>query len=156
MALAEPEAAWGPWECTYCHTTVRPQPGVVDVRVVEGAGHQCPVCRRTLVRAVLGGREPIEYCEQCHGMLMARRVFAQTVIARRAAAGTPMITPPAPDPAELNRRITCPQCGDPMITDWYYGPGGIVIETCPSCDSIWLDAGELERAIDAPGADRGA
>jgi Zn-finger nucleic acid-binding protein len=41
-----------------------------------------------------------------------------------------------------------------MIADWYYGPGNIVIDTCPPCDLVWLDAGELQRAIDAPGRDR--
>jgi len=34
-----------------------------------------------------------------------------------------------------------------MITDWYYGGGRIVVDTCPACDLIWLDAGELQRAV---------
>jgi Zn-finger nucleic acid-binding protein len=54
----------------------------------------------------------------------------------------------------LDRRIACPNCSNEMIADWYYGPGHIVIDTCPPCDVVWLDAGELGRAIDAPGSDR--
>ena len=133
---------------------LRSDPSAVDVRVVNGAAHQCPVCHRALVRALLDDRETIEYCEECRGMLMARRAFAQTLIARRAAAASPSITPPVADARELKRRIACPQCGNPMVTDWYYGPGAIVADTCPSCDSIWLDGGEMQRAIDAPGPDR--
>ena len=53
-----------------------------------------------------------------------------------------------------NLRIVCPNCEGPMLTDWYYGPGNIVIDTCPACDLVWLDAGELRRVVDAPGLDR--
>jgi Zn-finger nucleic acid-binding protein len=62
-----------------------------------------------------------------------------------------------PSPAnrrDLARRIACPACGATMLTDWYYGPGNIVIDSCPACDLVWLDAGEMRRAVDAPGADR--
>jgi Zn-finger nucleic acid-binding protein len=156
MAPEPDRSVAAPWTCTHCGTTLTPDPNTVDVTVVDGGAHQCPLCRRALVRALLGGRETIEYCQQCRGMLMPLRAFAQTLIAQRAAATTPGIAPRAPDPRELNRHLTCPQCGDPMLTDWYYGPGGIVIDTCPSCDSVWLDAGELQRAIDAPGPDRRA
>lgn len=152
MALSMPGA---PWNCTHCGTTLRPDPGEpVDVRVVGDAAHECPVCRRALARAILDDRETAEYCRQCEGILMARRAFAQTVIARRAIGRAPGVTPPAADPREMDRRLACPQCREPMLTDWYYGPGGIIVDTCPSCDVIWLDGGELKRAIDAPGGDR--
>jgi Zn-finger nucleic acid-binding protein len=99
-------------------------------------------------------REPIEICDRCKGILMPRRAFAVTLHARRRAATTTSVTPLPADRAEFHRRIACPQCGAPMIADWYYGPGSIVIDTCPACDLVWLDAGELQRAIDAPGSDR--
>jgi Zn-finger nucleic acid-binding protein len=150
MGLSESGTQWG---CSFCGTTLRPET-TVDVDVVGTAAHQCPLCQKALVRAVLGGRETIEYCEQCHGMLMARRAFADTLISRRGSATTASITPPPPDPRDLTRHLTCPRCDQPMVTDWYYGPGGIVIDTCPSCDLVWLDAGELQRVIDAPGPDR--
>jgi Zn-finger nucleic acid-binding protein len=30
----------------------------------------------------------------------------------------------------------------------------MVIDTCEPCGVVWLDAGELRRAVDAPGSDR--
>jgi Zn-finger nucleic acid-binding protein len=36
----------------------------------------------------------------------------------------------------------------------YYGPGNIVIDTCGTCQLLWLDHGELASVIDAPGRDR--
>jgi len=104
---------------------------------------------------------PCWQCRHCGTMIcieatpgVQRRTFAETVIGRRRAAATPAKTPVPTSRRELERRIACPACGARMITDWYYGPGNIVIDTCPACDLVWLDAGELQRAVDAPGSDR--
>jgi Zn-finger nucleic acid-binding protein len=110
-----------------------------------------------LERAVIDDRDPIEICPECKGILMERRAIATTLVARREAATTPSVPPrESHDPAEMDRRLACPACGARMVTDWYYGPGNIVIDTCPGCDLVWLDAGELQRATDAPGPDRRA
>jgi hypothetical protein len=46
--------------------------------------------------------------------------------------------------------MRCPTCHTMLITDHRLG---IEIDTCPSCDGVWLDRGEfndiLERASDA-------
>lgn len=142
------------WQCRHCTTLVCPEPAADGLRITGDRGHDCPVCRQALVRAVVDDREHIETCERCKGLLMPRRAFADTLIGRRRAALTPVEIPPPADREELHRRVDCPQCKAAMIADWYYGPGNIVIDTCPSCDLVWLDAGELKRAIDAPGRDR--
>jgi Zn-finger nucleic acid-binding protein len=42
-----------------------------------------------------------------------------------------------------------------MNTHPYYGPGSIVIDSCGNCGLVWLDGGELETVINAPGKGRG-
>ena len=142
------------WQCAHCSSMVCPDPAVDGLRMTGEQGHSCPICSQRLLRAVLDDRETIEICERCKGILMGRRGFAVTLTARRRAAQTPSVTPPPADRTDLQRRIVCPNCTAAMITDWYYGAGGIVIDTCEVCDLVWLDAGELKRAIDAPGPDR--
>ena len=142
------------WQCGHCATLVCPEPAADGLRVTTERGHACPVCRQALVRAVMDDRHHLEVCDRCKGILMPRQAFAVTLTARRRAAQTPSVTPRPADRGELQRRVDCPRCGAAMITDWYYGPGNIVIDTCPACDLVWLDAGELGRAIDAPGRDR--
>jgi Zn-finger nucleic acid-binding protein len=142
------------WQCGHCSTLVCPEPAADGVRMTGEPGHDCPVCRQHLLRAVMDDREPIEICDRCKGILMPVRVFAETLTARRRAAQTPSIIPSPADRAELHRRVECPSCTAGMIADWYYGPGNIVIDTCPACHVVWLDAGELKRVIDAPGRDR--
>jgi Zn-finger nucleic acid-binding protein len=134
------------WSCTHCGTVITPAPVEGEhVRVLGTAAHTCPVCVRTLERALLDTGAALEICPQCRGMLMPRQTFAVTVFARGGpAAGAPV--EPAAE-SELDRRIACPRCRSAMITDWYYGGGGIVVDTCPACDLIWLDAGELQRAV---------
>jgi Zn-finger nucleic acid-binding protein len=142
------------YACDHCGGLVCPEPAADGVRVTGERGHDCPICQTPLTRATLDDRDKVEICERCKGILLARRTFAVTLTARRGAASTPSVTPVPADRTELARRVECPNCAAPMLTDWYYGPGNIVIDTCPSCDLVWLDAGELRRAVDAPGADR--
>ncbi len=73
-----------------------------------------------------------------------------------------MRRPPAPAPfprpstaASCAGWSTCPLCRKKMDVHPYYGPGGIVIDTCSRCDAVWLDSGELGQITDAPGSDRG-
>jgi len=43
-----------------------------------------------------------------------------------------------------------------MENHLYLGPGNVVIDTCNSCNLIWLDYGELNKVVNAPGKDRGS
>jgi Zn-finger nucleic acid-binding protein len=142
------------WECSHCGSVVSPEPAADGVRPTGEPGRDCPICRTALTRAILDDRDAIEVCDRCKGMLMPLSTFATTVSARRHAARTPSVMPAPTDPTDLDRPIRCPACAAPMITDWYYGPGNIVIDTCETCGVVWLDAGELGRVVDAPGTDR--
>jgi Zn-finger nucleic acid-binding protein len=146
------------WECGHCGTIVRMDPGPADgVRILGGdppTKYECPVCHRMLVAATVDDRHPIEACTVCSGLLMPLSLFATTVIAKRRSAVTPAVTPARGSARDLERTVECPSCGRRMMTDWYYGPGNAVIDRCEGCDLVWLDGGELQRVIDAPGPDR--
>jgi len=156
MALLENRPAW---ECGHCRTIVRIDPGPIDgVRLAEKDAHpssyECPVCRRPLAAATLDERHRIDVCTECHGLLFPLSLFATTVVAKRRAAVKPSVIPSRGSLRDLERSLDCPNCGERMITDWYYGPGNVVIDRCERCDLVWLDGGELQRVIDAPGPDR--
>ena len=148
------------WQCHHCSSMVCEETALTSgLRLVErdaGEVRSCPVCRVPLVSAIMDGADRLELCPQCKGILMPRRTFAVTITAKRRAAVTPGVIPSPTDAKDLDRRISCPVCGGGMTTDWYYGPGNIVLDTCPACDVAWLDGGELERVVDAPGSDRPA
>jgi Zn-finger nucleic acid-binding protein len=116
--------------------------------------YACPVCGQTLVAATIDGRDRIDACTGCEGLLIPLPLFATTVAAKRRTAVTPAVLPPGGQARDLARRINCPNCREEMLTDWYYGPGRVVIDRCEPCELVWLDGGELQRVIDAPGPDR--
>jgi Zn-finger nucleic acid-binding protein len=156
MALLETRPCW---QCGHCGTLIAPERAALDgVRVLggrqDGRARACPVCAQPMLAAVMDDRYRIEMCAQCKGTLMPRETFAETVVGRRREATTAATSPPPANRRELQRRVACPSCEGRMLTDWYYGPGNIVIDSCPACDLVWLDAGELQRVVDAPGGDR--
>ena len=113
----------------------------------------CPLCGSTLSDALLEGGEVL-HCARCRGVLMPRAVFVQVIDRRRRSARGPGSIPAPLDRRELARTVTCPTCQKPMDVHPYYGPGNVIIDTCPRCDAVWLDSGELGQITEAPGADR--
>ena len=144
--------------CRYCGTFEFLDAAPTDgIHVLErpAAARPCPLCRAPLATSLLDEAHTVEYCEQCRGVMVPRAVFAEAVSRRRARASGPAVPPGALERHELQRRMTCPSCDNPMDTHPYYGPGNVVIDTCGRCDVVWLDFGELRQITDAPGQDRG-
>lgn len=130
------------FRCPYCETFHFPEPLADGVTVVGGpVGGACPVCAAALTRATIDGHG-VGYCEACRGFLADNATFNRVVQLKRARAGA---EPPAEpfDRAELARRVNCPGCRKPMDAHPYHAGGNAVIDTCPRCRLVWLDAGEL-------------
>ena len=144
--------------CRYCGSFhFLDAPGTDGVRILEIApdAARCARCGGTLATAQLDDVHPVKCCTRCRGVLLPRPTFAHVVHTRRTwATGQP--APPVPiDRGELNRVMVCPACSARMETHPYYGPGNVIIDSCSSCELIWLDFGELKKIADAPGPDRG-
>ena len=150
--------ARGYYVCSHCGTTAFPEATSRDgVRVLGpgGSAVRCSSCDVPFVRGMVDDYV-VQYCEKCRGLLLERRDFAELVRRRRAWAQNQSVTPAHTDGAALRRKMNCPKCGKRMTTDWYYGPGNVVMDRCAECDLVWLDYGELQQIIDAPGEDRGS
>jgi Zn-finger nucleic acid-binding protein len=145
--------------CRYCGTFEFLERNEVDgVQVLERRidALPCPLCEAPLAKSLLDGHHAVQYCERCRGVVLERAAFASAVTARRARATGPGSPPPAGlDSRELERRVKCPACRKMMDVHPYYGPGNVIIDTCATCNLVWLDFGELKQIGDAPGQDRG-
>jgi Zn-finger nucleic acid-binding protein len=115
----------------------------------EAASVSCPVCAIPLIHAALSGHR-ILYCGRCRGTLVQMEIFVAIVQDLRSRRGTTAAAARQPDWKDLDRRLRCPQCGQPMETHPYGGPGNIIIDDCERCSVNWLDYGELERVVHAP------
>jgi Zn-finger nucleic acid-binding protein len=143
--------------CTHCGAFHFPEPTSDGIRALGGARDdlRCPLCHQPLLVATLEERYPAHYCQACRGLLLERASFRGVIQLRRASAAGPGVAPRPLARAELARQVSCPACGQIMDTHPYLGPGNVVIDTCSTCDLIWLDHGELRAMVDAPGSDRG-
>jgi Zn-finger nucleic acid-binding protein len=88
-------------------------------------------------------------------VLLPRRTFASVITRRRAWATDPPDEPTPLNREDLSRQLSCPKCGGRFETYPNYGPGNVVIDSCATCDVVWLDFGEMRTMVDAPGRDRG-
>lgn len=144
--------------CEHCGSFHFPEPIDEGVRVTPGAppGSECAICRKPMAQALLDDVHEAQYCQNCRGVLLPRRHFAEIIQRRRAWATSPPVPPEPLDRRELDRVVRCPVCSRQMQTHPYYGPGNVILESCDQCDLVWLDHGEIQQIIDAPGRDRGS
>ncbi|MGB7343031.1 MAG: zf-TFIIB domain-containing protein [Pirellulaceae bacterium] len=116
----------------------------------RSAGFVCPTCHSELR---IGAIEKTQFagCDRCGGMLFQQSVFGMVIMHLRAnyVGATPIPSPMNPDELRVHR--TCTVCDSMMETYPYAGPGNSVIDSCQQCQLIWLDAGELDRLVEAPG-----
>jgi Zn-finger nucleic acid-binding protein len=144
--------------CRYCgtfHFLDSPETDGIRVLELPTAPLPCVRCSGKLSVAQLDGTHAVQYCTTCRGALMPRPTFADVVYTRRTWATGQPETPAPLDPVELQRVVKCPSCGTRMSTHPYYGPGNVIIDSCDTCNLVWLDVGELKQIADAPGPDRG-
>ncbi|RME37499.1 MAG: hypothetical protein D6788_09350 [Planctomycetota bacterium] len=111
----------------------------------------CPNCNATLEPITYEGIT-IETCPACGGEWLDAGELRHIVKARevrfdeaqrRALAQATKITPV--DLARADRDLLCPKCGGRTDALNYGGDSGLIIDRCPDCHGIWLDAGELEK-----------
>src|SRR5262245_5443168 len=117
---------------------------------------KCPVCAPGMAHALLDDHHPIDFCARCRGVLLPRQTFAGVTYTRRAWATSPPAEPVPLEREAMHRELACPKCGGRFETYPHYGPGNVVIDSCAKCDVIWLDFGEMQQIVDAPGRDRGS
>lgn len=143
------------WFCKYCHSLHFPSQEEGRVKVLgQESDYQCPAGGGTLVAATIEGIEVLR-CDRCRGLLIDQQAFPSLIEFLRAWATDPPSSPRPLDRKDLEREIACPHCQERMDTHPYYGPGNVVIDVCVNCGVIWLDHGELDNIVDAPGSDRG-
>ncbi len=137
------------YRCDYCQSIYLPAAGDDGVRVLgEGCSDVCPLCNVALVHATVA-KIRIEYCTQCHGMLVAMEIFQEVIDELRSTTGGQVEQPPA-DSGDLRRKINCPRCRRAMDAHYYGGPGNVVLDSCETCGVNWLDRGALMHIVRAP------
>ena len=108
---------------------------------------ECPACASGLTEFKAGPAR-IRPCPKCGGVWVpgeGLRVFANYPEQYVSADMKAVLTADgAPAPAAHERK--CPACRRILNSHRYAYSSGIIIDSCPADDGVWLDAGEL-RAV---------
>jgi Zn-finger nucleic acid-binding protein len=140
--------------CSYCGSVRFPEANYDGIRILgELSDLECPVCKTRLVTAAVDTNQLL-HCPNCRGCLIDQPIFSFIVQYSVLFGDEREIPPRQLNREELNRPLRCARCGRDMDTHIYGGPGYIVIDTCNTCQLIWLDYGELRRVLSAPRSER--
>jgi Zn-finger nucleic acid-binding protein len=103
----------------------------------------CPKCRAAMQQQVFGTDIEIQRCSGCGGLFCQwqtlRRLRDEWLADTVLDSGNPALG------AKHNqmRNIACPACGQTMDHVQDHAQSHITLDSCPGCDGVFLDAGEL-------------
>ena len=112
---------------------------------------QCPKCQLSLEVGLIHQTTETCFCSNCRGFVLPSPALGDLISDLRARYQGPDDQPQPIDPNELDIFDDCPACLEKMESHPYYGPGNVVLDTCPHCQIAWLDHGELAKIVRAPG-----
>ena len=145
------------YHCEHCGRYHFPDSSADGLRVLGENLERimCPLCQIPLNMVTVDDFYRGYICSNCQGLIFKRTTFRDAIDSRRAKTKLPSEPANRFNPEELKRDVFCPLCKVEMGTYHYLGPGNIIIDTCHDSDLIWLDYGELNKIVNAPGKDRG-
>ncbi len=105
----------------------------------------CPRCNLPLAATEF---PDVAGCGRCGGRWLGPEQLKDLIeSAAPLTVGQPIReTAPAAD-EELLTGLPCPRCALGMRPFNYAGDSGILLDKCPRCGDLWLDAGKLEHVI---------
>lgn len=111
----------------------------------------CPRCNQPLKEIDYEGVK-VDTCLSCQGEwlndneMTAINKARDIVFASQMKASVPgAATPVAKKVLQLSSRLKCPVCKVDMVEHNYAYDTGVIVDTCPKCEGIWLDKDELEH-----------
>lgn len=143
-----------------CETCQHSQPAVAVVppssnssikSLGETSDLLCQACDDTPLTLGLIHKTEVCFCSSCHGFAIQRGALADLVEDLRSLYEGPDNAPIPIDQKQLGSRLNCVGCQFPVETVAYNGPGNVVIASCDSCEISWINDGDLDRIVRAPG-----
>lgn len=113
---------------------------------------KCPRCE-TVLKAVEYDEVQIQVCPDCKGEWLEagelekiaehhEEVFTTEEIAKLDGVNKEIFTATETDHDELQ----CPECDGVEMKHFNYGEtSGLLLDKCPKCGGIWMDAGQMEK-----------
>lgn len=111
------------------------------------SNHKCPRCQTELVKDEVKdmyfNTVEIESCPTCEGQWIPEE---QLDFLAKEYDVVLLEFRHIPKLREQLKQLPCPNCGPHQIMEKVEHPrdANVILDTCPNCNGIWLDKGELE------------
>jgi Zn-finger nucleic acid-binding protein len=142
----------GLFVCDYCSSVATPPIDDEGVLLLGPAKEKCPICSASFNQTLSTGSLElfsVLYCERCHGMLIPMDDFQPLISALKVHRDGPAAFIAPRSSSDAGRSLQCPKCGASMDNHEYGGGGNINIDSCETCEAVWLDRGELRKIVSA-------
>jgi Zn-finger nucleic acid-binding protein len=90
------------------------------------------------------------HCSQCHGMFIPMDDLAPLISLLRSHRDRPAAYVAPRGEHDAGRSLKCPRCAASLDCHAYGGGGNVNVDSCETCESVWLDSGELRKIAAAP------
>ncbi len=105
----------------------------------------CPKCEtKTLVAANIRGTQ-VDRCPACGGIWFDHRELG-ALLEESASSLRPLRGGREQDELNIKRGV-CPRDGSRLMRVCSAEQPDVVVDSCPQCQGIWLDGGELDKLI---------
>ena len=102
----------------------------------------CPRCQAALTPSTLGS-VTIDVCDACGG-----HWYDAGELERIRELDERPKEPGGVAPRWVDSKhdaMSCPRCRRPLDTERYAYSSDLILDRCPNCNGMWVDAGELDR-----------
>jgi Zn-finger nucleic acid-binding protein len=148
-APLRPDIDRGLFVCDYCATEFLPPAEADGVIVISESKFNCPLCKSKLADAALESLARL-YCRDCNGMFVAMDDLGPLVSSLRTHRDRPATFIAPRGDRDTARQLQCPRCTSALDCHLYGGGGNVNVDSCETCESVWLDSGELRKIAAAP------
>jgi Zn-finger nucleic acid-binding protein len=105
----------------------------------------CPKCGNRKLVASQVGQVEVDKCKSCGGIWCDHNELADLL--SESPWRLKKLTGKRPH-EELNlKKADCPRDGRQLMRVYSAGGSSIVLDSCPQCQGIWLDGGELDALL---------
>ena len=109
---------------------------------------KCPNCQSVLKRLDFKGIT-LDHCEECDGLWFDRGELerAKNEEDRKLEGFDFPLWSVTEKVTTLRGERLCPMCNEKMYVINYADYSDIPVDTCPTCQGIWLDKGEFDKIV---------
>lgn len=106
---------------------------------------KCPKCVTRDLVATLVREVEVDRCKQCRGIWCDHRELGELLTQSKWQLGKLI---GSKDRQDLNRKKSqCPRDGTDLLRVCSADNPAVVLDSCPKCNGIWLDGGELDELL---------